>query len=198
MTQSYSPPVCSCCMPPRAGSAISPQPTHAHPGRVASLTTHTQSYSCGLCPLGTLAGMWYLTNCTLYVHCMCFSQMAGSTAPLAGPVGKNCDADQVAETTTQRGLSECEGDVSSQLLNKLKPPLPIHTHTHTHNTTDYHLSFLTGICRCIYRLTSCFFFVLQDVHVVWHWFENSRWCSYSSENSQQIEQAYQDNENNIR
>lgn len=45
-------------------------------------------------------------------------------------------------------------------LTKLKRPLPMHTHTHTHNTTDYHLSFLTGICWCVYSLTSCFFFFL--------------------------------------
>ena len=40
--------------------------------------------------------------------------------------------------------------------------------------------------------------VMQGVYVVWQWFENNRWCSYSNENCQLIEKAYQEEEGNIR
>ena len=40
--------------------------------------------------------------------------------------------------------------------------------------------------------------VMQGVYVVWQWFENNRWCSYSNENCQLIEKAYQEEESSVR
>ena len=46
----------------------------------------------------------FLSSKVLYISGVC-TQMVGSPPPLAGPLAENCDADQMAEITTQRGLS---------------------------------------------------------------------------------------------
>lgn len=40
--------------------------------------------------------------------------------------------------------------------------------------------------------------VVQDCNVVWQWFDNTRWCSYTSDMCQLIEKAYQDKESSVK
>ena len=39
---------------------------------------------------------------------------------------------------------------------------------------------------------------MQDCTVVWQWFDNTRWCSYSPDTCVSIENAYQNGETSTR
>ena len=58
-------------------------------------------------------------SAVLYISGMC-TQMVGSPPPLAGPLAENCDADQMAEITTQRGLSTLTSSGKSILCYQLE------------------------------------------------------------------------------
>ncbi len=56
-------------------------------------------------------------------------------------------------------------------------------------------------CYCCFLcVTLVPLYVSQGVQVVWQWFENihGKWCTYSPENSQEMERAYQEGESSAK